>query len=370
MTKKQDINFDNLTAIPVAPSIHPQKIWKLNREKPEKNLTYTYLGFYNGRILRYVSLFFSGLIECFRWVRKHRDTKDKVIICDPLVPTVAFAARMIGKLYGIKVVAIILDMPNLVTSISAHRKNLKDKVLRKLYDNFVTNELQRYDAFILITESMNQIVNKEQQKPFLIIEGSVDSNMKNIKKENNKSTPSNRTVVYAGGVNEKFGVGSLVRAFEGINLDNVVLKIYGTGDYVDEVKEIAKHNPKIRYMGIVPVDEIVKEEVVADLLVNPRPTNETFTKYSFPSKTLEYMSTGTAVLSTRLEGIPKEYNDYLYWIDDESDEGIRSKLEELLVKPLDELNFKGLSAKNFVLENKNCDFQGQRIIDFIKKKVL
>jgi glycosyltransferase involved in cell wall biosynthesis len=367
----QNIKIDNVVAIPVASSTHPKSIWRYNKENVNQNLTYAYLGFYNGRILKYITLFYSGLKECYRWVRKNKNVTDKIIICDPLVPTVAFAARLIGNLFGIKVIAFILDIPSLVTSIHPQRKNLRDKIWRLLYDVFVTKELQRYDAYILITESMNQLVNKEYKNPFLVIEGSVDIKMKEIKERKNKSKNTNRrTIIYAGGINEKFGMATLVRAFAELKLDNVVLKIFGSGDYVNQIKDIEKSNPNIRYMGIVTTDEIVKEEIEADLLVNPRPINEEFTKYSFPSKTLEYMSSGTATISTRLEGIPNEYEDYLYWFENDDQEAIAEKIFEVLNKPDDERNEKGLLAKQFVLSKKNNIIQGEKIAEFLSKLLI
>ena len=38
--------------------------------------------------------------------------------------------------------------------------------------------------------------------------------------------------------------------------------------------------------------------------VNPRQNNEEFTKYSFPSKTMEYLASGVPVVAYKLDGIP------------------------------------------------------------------
>ena len=57
-------------------------------------------------------------------------------------------------------------------------------------------------------------------------------------------------------------------------------------------------------MGCVTNDEIVRLQCEATLLVNPRPSDKEFCKYSFPSKTIEYMASGTPVLMTKLPGVP------------------------------------------------------------------
>ena len=53
----------------------------------------------------------------------------------------------------------------------------------------------------------------------------------------------------------------------------------------------------------------------AKLLINLRNPEDKYTKYSFPSKTFEYMVSGTPFFTTKLEGIPSEYYNYLYCID-------------------------------------------------------
>ena len=112
-------------------------------------------------------------------------------------------------------------------------------------------------------------------------------------------------------------------------------------------------------------DIIIKKEIKATLLINPRFSNEEYTEYSFPSKIMEYMSTGTPVLTTKLKGIPEEYSKYLYYFEDETCQGMKNKLEEILSLNIDELNKKGKSAREFVLKNKNNIKQTKKIIELI-----
>jgi len=47
------------------------------------------------------------------------------------------------------------------------------------------------------------------------------------------------------------------------------------------------------------------------LLLHPRPVNSPVTLYSFPSKLIEYLASGTPVLSTRLKSIPIDLLPYI-----------------------------------------------------------
>ena len=105
----------------------------------------------------------------------------------------------------------------------------------------------------------------------------------------------------------------------------------------------------------------MQEERKATLLINPRPTNEEYTKYSFPSKTLEYMASGTPVLMTRLPGMPKDYEEYVYLFDEETVEGFANTLGEVL-QSKSELQEKGKRAREFILTTRNNRGQALRII--------
>ena len=94
----------------------------------------------------------------------------------------------------------------------------------------------------------------------------------------------------------------------------------------------------------------------------PRPSGEAFTAYSFPSKNLEYMVSGTPVLTTKLSGMPREYDDYAYLFTDESVEGMAQTLEETLALPRETLHEKGQQAKAFVLANKSNRAQAKRVL--------
>ena len=78
------------------------------------------------------------------------------------------------------------------------------------------------------------------------------------------------------------------------------------------------------------------------------------------------MTAGTAVLSTRIGGIPDEYFEYIYTIENEDVKAISAKIEEILNLPIEELEEKGKKGQVFAIEKKNCQKQTKDIIDFLK----
>lgn len=67
---------------------------------------------------------------------------------------------------------------------------------------------------------------------------------------------------------------------------------------------------------------------------------------------MEYMSTGTPVLTTVLPGMPKEYHPYVYLLEEETADAIAEKLGQIFAQPADALLEKGMKAREFILKEK------------------
>jgi glycosyltransferase involved in cell wall biosynthesis len=212
---------------------------------------------------------------------------------------------------------------------------------------------------------MNEIVNPKRY-PYIVLEGHADLAMKDV--ENSLENKADKKIcLYAGSLRRIYGIENLVRGFIKSNVPESELHIYGSGDFEKDLTELAKQYENVKYMGLAPNSEIVDAEVRATLLVNPRPIGEDYTKYSFPSKNMEYMASGTPVLTTKLPGMPADHLPHVYLIEDESSDGIAEVLGDLLTKSPEELFEKGKTAKEFILEEKNNIKQAKKLIDLINK---
>ena len=277
--------------------------------------------------------------------------KDSAVVVDCLNRTTAFFALLAAKLRGRRCVGIITDLPDMLGGGSFSRKMA----------NFVIRHCTDY---VLLTEAMNEYI-RNPGKPYVILEGHADISMKEKLPSMDKKQPV-RTVFYAGGVSRQYGLADLAEGFLQADLPNTRLEIYGPGDYVKELQSIAEKDPRVFYGGMLLNTEIVAKEQEATLLVNPRPTHEEFVKYSFPSKTMEYMASGTPVLTTRLPGMPKEYYPYVYFIEEESADGIAAALKAVLEHTDEELFRKGQEARDFVLDGRNNVVQAKKLLQMLE----
>ena len=171
--------------------------------------------------------------------------------------------------------------------------------------------------------------------------------------------------MYAGGLHEKYGLKLLVEAFMRVDKRDWNLVIYGSGSFAEDIKKYAKCDRRIIYKGVVPNEVVVEAELEASLLVNPRPTYEEFIRYSFPSKNIEFMVSGTPLLTTKLPGMPTEYYEYVYLFQEETINGYQSTLENILSLSSSELLNKGQNARKFILSQKNNVIQARKILEFM-----
>ena len=199
----------------------------------------------------------------------------------------------------------------------------------------------------------------------MIMEGLVDSKLNSVSNLLDKKN-SHRILLYAGGLYEKYGIKNLIEAFMKLNANDIRLHLYGTGPMEFAMADYMKKDSRMKYWGVVPNSIVVKNQMSATLLINPRPTSEEFVKYSFPSKNMEYMASGTPVATTLLPGMGNEYLPFVYIFKEEDVNGIFTTLKELLSKSAQELHHFGERSKKFVIQNKNNINQAKRITDFFR----
>ena len=347
-----------LTSAAVNREISNKLFWKGKNYHREKT-SFWYLPFINLKVFKQICLGFFSIFFVLFWCMKNQN-KNNVLICDGFYPIVSTISTIICKLFGIKVITLYTDLTKVDVNDTVKSQSLIKKIIKKIIIFGDSINCSLSDEFILLTEAMNNIINKSN-KPYIVIEGLVDSKLTLTSPKKKK-----HAIMYAGGLYEKYGVKLLIDAF--IELDNDEYELWlcgGDGDLVSYISLL--ENRRIKYFGALPNSKVVELEKKCTLLVNPRLTNEEYTKYSFPSKNMEYMISGTPVLTTKLPGMPEEYNDYVFLIEDETKDGIKKELDNILKKTDAELNTFGKKAQKFVKQNKNNCIQAQKIIDFVMK---
>ncbi len=345
------INAQVLSVPPVVSS-YGKRIIRFKPEE-ENGIHYQYIPFINISVLKNICVFIYVLLYLIKW--SCRNKSKKIIICDVLKISSCLSVLFASWLTGIKCVGLVTDMPGMTGMKEILYKDMN--ALRKLHFNL----LAHFDAYIYISEESNKYINTKNH-PYIVMEAIVDDEML---KYPNLSKRETSDILYAGGLSELYGIGTLCKAFMKLPYEKARLILYGDGPFVDELKELTQKDPRIEYRGLVANSEVVRAEVEATLLVNPRFTQAVYTHFSFPSKNYEYMASGTPIITTKLAAMPKDYYSYIYTFDEETVDGYYRTLNNTLQLGKDELESKGRAAKDFILNTKNYRIQGQRIVSFI-----
>lgn len=340
-----------LSALPITPEISNKRIIKF--KSTNLQIKFRYITCINIPIIKNIYVMLVSFLYVFM---KCLIYKNVCVICDPLNLSISLGASYATSILNKKCCGIVTDLPDLIVT-NINRNN--NKIFKKILNNCT--------CYVFLTEELNTKLNT-LNKPYIIIEGHCDITMGT---KNNHLIQDNRDKVclYAGFLDERYGLKKLVDSFIKAGVEDWELHLYGDGPYSYDLKKITETNNKIKYYGVVLNQEIIQLELEADLLVNPRPTNEEFTKYSFPSKNMEYMVSGTPVLTTKLPGMPKEYHEFVYLFEDESVHGMSETLKSVLNLPSNILKARGEKAKNFVLHKKNNVVQSKKIIDLIESQL-
>ena len=306
----------------------------------------------------------NNLIKSIKSFATNRVDNKVIIVYSPHTPFLQAAvyAKKIDP--SIHICLVVPDLPQFM-NLNEGRSLIYDRLKKIDIDIFEKNS-KFVDSFVLLTDPMKNMLNVGD-RPYVVVEGVV--NKENINNENPvddlKSTDI-MTVVYTGTLNKKFGVVKLVEAFHNTSIKNVHLKICGRGDSEEIIRRYAAKDERIKFLGQLSNTEAVRLQKKATVLVNPRQNNEEFTKYSFPSKNMEYLLTGRPVIAYKLDGIPDEYDDYCYYVEDDSIDRLTRKIEDILLMEEESRNEFGNRARTYVLTEKNNVSASKRIIDMIQ----
>ncbi|HPF88510.1 MAG TPA: glycosyltransferase [Candidatus Limiplasma sp.] len=294
-----------------------------------------------------------------RWVEQSSQNR-MIVVYSLYLPYLRAVAAVKQRYPEVKTCIIVTDLPGRL-GLASGRKGLPQKMEYRMGNESMRLAAQM-DGFILLTEQMTEPLSALHKK-YCIIEG-MTSDQGIAPQQITMPKDSRPAVAYTGTLNRELGIAELLEAFQQMN--NVQLWLCGRGDMDAAIADAQSKFDNIHSFGFVPQAQAIYLQSNAELLINPRTNQGAYTRYSFPSKTMEYMHAGKPVLCCKLEGIPAEYDEYLTYIQPQNAEGIRSAVQGMLHKTQQERDDIGRRAKEFVLSKKNNIMQGKKAVDLLR----
>jgi hypothetical protein len=274
--------------------------------------------------------------------------KKVIIIVDYLIGPFYKISSFFCKIFSSKMVLIATDILDILI---AGKKSDTQKIFK-----------YSADGFILMTDKMNEYF-QISDKPYIVLDGLIDS--ENLKHHIDYKSKS-KIIMYAGNLDEIYGIKYLINSFLENPIKGFELHIYGVGNYSDKIKSISSKNPIIKFFGYKDKNFILQKEKESFLLVNPRPIDEIYSNYSFPSKVYEYMASGTVLLTSKLPTFPNGFEKFVYYFDTKQKDNLMEKMKEIVSLNEKTLEKKANEAFKFVSKEKNFIIQTKKISNLLE----
>lgn len=303
----------NVLSAPFIGSYPNRSSWKVFKgfSVPQKQCTY--VGFNNIWGIRNFSRA-KALKKAIKPFIEEDIVKKLIVVYSVHTPFLEAAIYAKKKDPRIKICLIVPDLPEYM--------NLSRKIsliyrLGKKYDIKRFKKLnESVDSYMLLTEQMKEKIDIAN-KPYIVVEGIIDSNVFDRNEQIKRTLKKDERltyIVYTGAMNQRYGIKDLVETFETMPEKDFRLVLCGKGDMDQYVSAMAEKDSRILPLGQITADAARDWTLKADVLVNPRADNEEYTKYSFPSKDIEYLTTGNPVVAYVLKGMRAYYSEFMYQV--------------------------------------------------------
>lgn len=316
-----DLNeFDNIEAISIPPlSSFPNEkriLIKSQAFSIKDKIGIIEIGFINIPVIKQL----NQVINAFLLTKSYlKNNPNCIVIQFNVFPQTGLPLYFISKMFKNKVITILADLP-----INDNPNlNLLSSLLRHIFDFLTLKFIQYFKNFIVLN---NNVINKyTSNKNNLLIPGGVNNSSRiyPITKSNKKN------IIYTGALTEYSGVINFIKSYNFLKSKNIYFEIYGNGYLSDSIRKIIENNPNISFGGQLSHDEILNLQNNAWLLINPRPTDDPISQFTFPSKIFEYLLSGTPILTTKLNGFDDNLLENVFYIENNSPEEIARKIDEL-----------------------------------------
>lgn len=348
-------NLDITTVYPVAAfPVDKKLIYRKESIEVSDCLKVERIPFLNIPVLKQLNQILANYKSVKRLVKKH---KDAILLTFNMYPQIGVPAAWIKKKYGNRIVTLLADLP---IDDNYVRRGFS-KWIYQLFNIITVDSLKLVDDAIVLNRKAWEVYTP--QANYLVMEGGYNADSYYAEK---MEIRERKNIVYSGSLNEYSGVHELIEAMDYVEDINIELDIYGDGYLRDYVKN--RCNDRIHYYGMIPNKEMIEVQRNAWALISPRPVEDPIAMVTFPSKIFEYMTSGTPVISTRLNGFLPEYEGLLMFAESNEPRELAKCIMKMAEHSYTDMLEMAKRAREFIIENKSWEVQAKRIIDFIEKQ--
>ena len=351
-----------VTEIPIAAYPKEKKIIiKSGKIKVTHDIQAKVVPFVNIFVLKQFTMIASAFFMLLKWGIANRKEQKTIITFNPF-PYISIPTLLASKLFNIKTLCIFADPP-----IDAVKRSLIGEVA-KYFENISTKKnIKKYDGLVVL--NIKAIDKYSPNTKYVLVDGGFDTNDKPSNQPGGQwlgySEGDTIDIIFSGGLYEYNGLVNLIEAFKTLKNQSLRLCIYGEGPLKEFIVAASEEDYRIIYYGNVSNDEMIVIQQNSGILINPRPVNESISLYTFPSKMIEYMLSGTPIITTKLNGLTEEYLKNVFVLEDDSIIEIANGIELFLELEKEQIMEKAKKAREFIVNNKTWEIQAKKVYEFI-----
>jgi glycosyltransferase involved in cell wall biosynthesis len=318
------------------------------------------LGFVNIAGIKQLTSAFALVPRLLAALWRERRNPQRTIVQYNLANPPALAALLVARLTRTRIFAIVADLP---VPGDGERP---DTLLRRIEFQLQVRSMSRFDGLVVLTRRAAH--DFAPTVPVLELHGGLADDLGVGQSEPEVSTTPDGyfTLMYSGTLSPAKGIDVMLEAFARLRGNQYRLWITGDGPYEAIVRAAAARDPRVRYWGLLPRNEMLALSRRATALMNPQSLKNPTASYAFPSKLLEYLAIGRPVLSTFSASEARElYGDLVIPIEGEGPEAIVAAVEQLQAMSPQRRAELGAEARRWVFENVTWRVQAARVASFL-----
>lgn len=352
------IGHDNIEFVskPTMPSFPHGPLWLPKKiDVLENDSKVTILPTINLTILKTLHWSFQYSRYIKKWAKQHRGEECIVFMYNTYHPSIDYIYKAC-KSAGVKLYCMLYDL-----GVPSKRLGLSKLTMLgyERAEEIAKKYIPLIDGRIVINERI--IDHYAPGKDYILIDGGITEQLISNLFPLTKSQNDVCTFVLAGLLWEHNGTQLILDALR-LHPDlNVRVVFCGKGVDVPKIQTAAKKDSRIVFLGMLSQDELFKVYESADVLLNLRIEDEE--DFHFPGKFLECLAMGKLVLTTPIAHVQRDYGMFIYLLKDITPRGLAIAMEGISKIPKSTLLEKGISARNFMLENRTWY---KRTLDIVK----
>lgn len=329
----------------------------------KKNSRDVNVSFINLRGIRNIGQAQNSYKELKKVLNRNKQEKVTVFVYTMRFSQMRAVYRLKNEGYQFHACLIVPDVPSVLARYG-NRRDLYSRISSSYNLKAVEKYTKAMDSFVLLSEPMKELI-QIGTRPYCIVDGLFSEFEESVPIDTKQTE---KRIVYTGSLHREYGICELIDAFKKLEGTDYRLYIAGSGNAVDYVKDSTVKDNRIQYVGLLEAEEVKKLQLSATVLVNPRSKEGIDAKYSFPSKTIEYMLRERPVLMNRLPGMDPEYENYIFTPERCGVSDFAHAIEYICNLTNAERSEFAENARKYVVENKNHIVQMKKVLDMIREK--